>query len=128
TYYYIAHSLNILEEYEKSFPFIEKGLKEDATRGNNLLKARFLSLKGYHYSRLHLYKQQAKQHQEVIDLTMSRKDPESVMIAALSLASLGLSYTIINDYSPTHQYLDRALKHAKTIPDTVYHSLKKIYK
>lgn len=128
TYYYIAHSLNMLEEYEKSFPFIEKGLKEDATRGNNLLKARFLSLKGYHYSRLHLYKQQAKQHQEVIDLTMSRKDPESVMIAALSLASLGLSYTIINDYLPAHQYLDRALKHAKTIPDTVYHSLKKIYK
>lgn len=128
TYYYIAHSLNMLEEYEKSFPFIEKGLKEHATKVNKPLKARFLSLKGYHYARLHLYKQQAKQHEEVLDLTMSRKDPESVMIAALSLASLGLSYTIINDYSPAHRFLDRALKHAKTAPDTVYNNLKKIYK
>jgi len=128
TYYYIAFTLNILEEYEKSLPFIEKGLKEHATKVSPPLKARFLSLKGYHYSRLHLYKQQAKQHQEVIDLTISRKDPESVMTASLSLSSLGLSYTIVNDYTNAHHFIDIALKHAKTVPDTVYHKLKKIYK
>src|SRR5690606_12694572 len=73
-YYYIAYSLNILEDYEKSYQSIEKGLKENASKIYKPLKARFLSLKGFHYSRLYLYKLQAKQHPEVINLTLSRKD------------------------------------------------------
>lgn len=128
TYYYIAYCLNMLEEYEKSYPYIEKGLNENASKRYKPLKARLLALKGFHYSRLHLYKQQAKQHQEVIDLTLSRKDPESAMTAALSLAALGISYTIINDYPPAQRYSGLALEHAETVHDSIYNRLKKIYK
>ena len=126
-YYYVAYCLNMLEEYEQSYPYIEKGLHEKASTIIKPLKARFLGLKGFHYSRLHLYKQQAKQHQEVIKLTQSRKDPESIMTAAQSLAALGISYTIINDYPPAQHYSNLAIKHAQKVPDSIYHHLKKIY-
>jgi tetratricopeptide (TPR) repeat protein len=127
-YYYIAHNLNILEEYEKSLIYIEKGLKEKASKGNKLLKARFLALKGFQYSRLHLYKQQAKQHQDVLNLTMSNQSPESIMMAARSLASIGSSSTLTGNYKSAHDYCSKGINHAKRIPEKTYKNLKTIYK
>lgn len=127
-YYYIAFNLNILEEYEKSYTYIEKGLAEKAQKNNKSLKARLISLKGFQYSRLHLYKQQAKQNKEVLDLTMSSQDPESIMIAARSLASIGNSYTIIGDYKTAHDYCSKGIELTKKVPENIYKNLKTIYK
>lgn len=127
-YYYIAYTLNILEEYERSLPYIEMGLAEKAAKRDKTLKARLLALKGFHYSRLHLYKLQAKQEKEVVDLTRTGKDPESIMTAALGLASLGISYTINYDYPPAHFYNQLAIEHAEKINENTYRNLKTIYK
>ncbi|WP_158655996.1 LuxR C-terminal-related transcriptional regulator [Sphingobacterium sp. HMA12] len=127
-YFYIARSLNILEEYEKSYPYIDKGLAESSVNKNKTLKSNLLQLKSHHYSRLHLYKQQAKQDQEILDLTLPGQSPESMMIAALSLASLGNSYTLIGDYKSAHRYGSMAIEQAQKVPDSSYRHLKKIYK
>ncbi len=127
-YYYVAYTLNILEEYERSLPYIEMGLAEKAAKRDHTLKARLLALKGFHYSRLHLYKQQAKQAKEVFDLTGASEQPESIMTAAFALASLGISYTIPHDYPAAHFHNQRAINHAEKVNDSTYQKLKKIYK
>lgn len=127
-YFYIARSLNILEEYEKSYPYIDKGLAESLINKNKILKANLLHLKSHHYSRLHLYRQQAKQDLEILDLTLPGQSPESMMIAAFSLASLGSSYTLIGDYKSAHRYSSMAIEQAQKVPESSYRHLKKIYK
>lgn len=125
SYYYIARSLIFLKEFRKSTYYINKGLGEESTDQDPILKAALMDLRVIIYSRLGMNKLMDEDCREILDLLNTNTSVEGLVFKAKTLYSLSL---IADNQKESDRFAHEALMILKHIPVSKYNAIKETFK